>query len=118
VNSSRPSFIAAGILTGVFLLGYLAGISSYRRIKETLTKYEMTQQVGPQDFLNSIKINIKKDLNLTEEQESKVDAIQDNMVRRIQQTQGGFFRQNESIQFKAMDEMMKILDETQRDELR
>ena len=117
MNSNRPYFIAAGILTGVFLLGYLAGISSYRPIKEALTKYEMTQQVGPQDFLNSIKINIKKNLNLTEEQEPKVDAILDNMVRRIQQTQGGFFRQNESIQFEAMDEMMEILDETQRDEL-
>jgi len=82
-----------------------------------LTKYEMTQQVGPQNFLDSMRINIKKNLNLTEDQEPKVDAILDNMIRRIQQVQGGFFRQNESIQFEAMDEMMEILDETQQAEL-
>jgi len=117
VSSKRPYFIAAGILTGVFLLGYLAGISSYRPIKEALTKYEMTQQVRPQDFLDSMKVNIKKGLNLTEDQEPKVDAILDNMIRRIQQLQGGFFRQNEGIQFEAMDAIMEILDETQKAEL-
>ena len=92
-------------------------MTSRSPVHRLLTKYEMTQKIGPQNFLDSMRINIKKNLNLTEDQEPKVDAILDNMIRRIQQVQGGFFRQNESIQFEAMDEMMEILDETQQSEL-
>jgi hypothetical protein len=114
VKNKRPYLIVSVILLSVFILGFLAGFSSHRPIKEALTKQEMVERVGPSDFLDSMKRKITQNLNLTEVQQIFVEEEIHIMTERIQEAQREFHPKMNQFQLDTIDSIMEILDEDQR----
>ncbi|MBT5926628.1 MAG: hypothetical protein HOH33_08430, partial [Verrucomicrobia bacterium] len=114
MKNKRPYLIVSVILLSVFILGFLAGFSSHRPIKEALTKQEMVERVGPSDFLDSMKRKITQNLNLTEVQQIFVEEEIHIMTERIQEAQREFHPKMNQFQLDTIDSIMEILDEDQR----
>jgi hypothetical protein len=117
VKTKYPYIIVSLILIAVFSLGFLAGFSGHRPIKEALTKQEMVDQVGPEDFLDSMREKLTGDLSLTDEQKPKIDEILLRMQELIHEAQRDFHPKVERIQINAIDEMVDFLDEDQKSKM-
>lgn len=118
MKKKHPYLIVSVILVAVFILGFLAGFSAHRPIKEVLTKSEMVDRVGPGDFLDSMRQKLTRNLDLSEVQQIFVEEELRIMTEKVQEAQREFHPKMDQFQLETIDSIMEILDEDQREMMR
>ncbi len=113
----RQKWIVAAILTGVLALGFLAGISASRPLKEVFPKRSAVEDPNPEEFVLSFQRRLSSDLTLTDAQKPAVEEEIRKMTQRIRSIQRNFIPQITQAMLDSIDEIMPLLDEEQQRQL-
>ena len=115
---SRQTWILAAILSGVFLLGFLSGVTSSRPLKKIIPARSPVEAPEPEEFVQSFSSRMTEHLNLTEDQRAPVDEIIREMSVEIRTAQRSFIPEMTRILSEHIDKMLPLLTEDQQAILR
>ncbi len=118
VKTSRQTWIAIGILAGVFLFGFLAGISSARPLKTVIPARSAAEDPKPEEFVQSFSSRMTESLNLSPEQEIEVEKHIRAMAEEIRSHQRSFIPKMTGAVTNAVDKILPLLDEQQQERLK
>ena len=110
----RQTWILAAILSGVFLLGFLAGVTSSRPLKEVFPMRSTAENPIPEEFVQSFSSRMTEHLNLTEDQKGPIEEIIREMSSQIRTAQRSFIPEMSRILSGHIDQMLPLLNEEQR----
>ncbi|MDA7645627.1 hypothetical protein N8642_04630 [bacterium] len=111
---NRQTWILAAILSGVFLLGFLSGVTSSRPLKKIFPLRSTAENPIPEEFVQSFSSRMTQHLNLTEDQKGPVDEIIREMSQQFRTAQRAFIPQMTRILTEHLDKILPLLDEEQK----
>ena len=117
MRNNQQAWIVAVILIGVFTLGFLAGISASRPLKQVFPKRSVAENPNPEEFIQNFQKQISADLTLTESQAKAVEEEVREMSQRIRSIQRNFIPQITKALLESIDKIMPLLDEEQKQQL-
>ena len=114
---NRQIWILVSVLTGLFLAGFLTGLTLSRPIKEIFPKRAPADDPLPEDFIRNFSDRMTENLNLREDQIEPVEEKVREMTRRIRAVQKEFIPQINRALLDAIDEILPLLDPDQKEHL-
>jgi hypothetical protein len=114
VKINRQTWILAAILSGVFLLGFLSGVTSSRPLKKIFPMRSTPENPIPEEFVQSFSSRMTQHLNLSEDQKEPVEAIIREMSLQIRTAQRSFIPEMTRILSEHIDKMLPLLNEEQK----
>ena len=114
---NRQFWILVSVLTGLFLAGFLTGLTLSRPIKEIFPKRAPADDPLPEDFIRNFSDRMTENLNLREDQIEPVEEKVREMTRRILAVQKEFIPQINRALLDTIDEILPLLDPDQKEHL-
>jgi len=118
MTKNRQTWLAIGILAGVFLLGFLAGISSARPLKTVIPARSGAEDPKPEEFVRVFSSRMTQSLNLSEAQELEVEKHIRTMAEEIRNLQRSFIPKITGSVTNAVDKILPLLNEEQQERLK
>lgn len=113
MKQARQIGILVAILTAIFALGFLAGISSARPLKAVFPS-RSAENPHPEEFVQNFAARMTQHLNLTPEQQPEVEALIQEMSEQIRDLQRSFIPEINQALMQTIDKILPLLNEEQK----
>lgn len=114
MTRTKQIWLAAGILSGVFTTGFLAGISSARPLQQVFPTRTLAKAPQAEDFVQRFSYRLTEHLELTAEQKPKVNEQIRLMADEVRTIQGSLIPQITGSLTNAIDRILPLLNKEQQ----
>jgi hypothetical protein len=114
VKKSRSIGIAILLLTAVFCLGFLAGVTGSRPLKKVFPTRPPAEDPHPEEFVQNFSARMTQHLDLTDDQSREVEEHLRKMAEEIRTIQRSFIPQITGALTNTIDEILPLLNEEQQ----